>query len=61
FVEQSRKSRNFSDIFKDAPIQMRAATYSVGRKDGQVIATISFIVPGITESYLDQNPIVEDF
>lgn len=61
FVEQSRKSRNFSDIFKDAPIQMRAATYSVGRKDGQFIATISFIVPGITESYLDQNPIVEDF
>jgi hypothetical protein len=61
FVDQSRKSRNFSDIFKDAPIQMRAATYSVGRKDGQVIATISFIVPGITESYLDQNPIVEDF
>jgi hypothetical protein len=40
---------------------MRAATYSVGRKDGQVIGTISFIVPGITQAYLDQNPIVEDF
>jgi len=26
-----------------------------------VVGTISFIVPGITESYLDQNPIVEDF
>ena len=25
------------------------------------LATISFIVPGITESYLDQNPVVEDF
>ena len=61
FSAQSRKSHNFSDIFKNAPIQMRAATYSVGRKDGQVVATISFIVPGITESYLDQNPVVEDF
>ncbi|MCH9711455.1 MAG: hypothetical protein K0U20_02385 [Proteobacteria bacterium] len=61
FVTQSRKSHNFADIFKNAPLKMRAATYSVGRKDGQVIATISFIVPGITESYLDQNPIVEDF
>jgi hypothetical protein len=40
---------------------MRAAIYNVGRKDGQVVGTISFIVPGITEEYLDQNPIVEDF
>ena len=61
FIIQSRKSRKFSDIFIDAPISMRAATYSVGRKDGQVVGTISFIVPGITEEYLDQNPIVEDF
>ncbi|QKQ24529.1 hypothetical protein HUE58_05330 [Candidatus Ruthia endofausta] len=61
FIIQSRKSRNFADIFKNAPMQMRAATYSVGRKNGQVIGTISFIVPGITQSYLDQNPIVEDF
>ncbi|CAC9584467.1 hypothetical protein [Bathymodiolus heckerae thiotrophic gill symbiont] len=61
FVIQSRKSRKFSDIFKDAPLKMRAATYNVGRKDGQVIGTISFIVPGITEEYLDQNPIAEDF
>lgn len=61
FVTQSRKAHKFSDIFKDAPIKMRAATYTVGRKDGQVIGTISFIVPGITADYLDQNPIVEDF
>ena len=61
FAAQSRQSHNFSDIFKNAPLNMRAASYSVGRKDGQVVATISFIVPGITESYLDQNPIVEDF
>ena len=61
FAAQSRQSHNFSDIFKNAPLNMRAAIYSVGRKDGQVVATISFIVPGITESYLDQNPIVEDF
>ena len=61
FAAQSRQSHNFSDIFKNAPLKMRAATYNVGRKDGQVVATISFIVPGITESYLDQNPIVEDF
>lgn len=61
FVTQSRKSRNFADIFKNAPIQMRAVTYSIGRKGGQVIATISFIVPGITKDYLDKNPIVEDF
>ena len=61
FAAQSRQSQNFSDIFKNAPLNMRAAIYSVGRKDGQVVATISFIVPGITESYLDQNPIVEDF
>jgi len=61
FKEQSRKARNFSEIFKDAPMHMRAATYSVGRKDGQVIGTISFIAPGVTKAYLDQNPIVEDF
>lgn len=61
FVTQSRKSRQFADIFKDAPLSMRAATYNVGRKDGQVVGTITFIVPGITEEYLDQNPIVEDF
>lgn len=61
FKIQSLKARNFSEIFKDAPTHMRAATYSVGRKDGQVIGTISFIVPGITQAYLDQNPIVEDF
>ncbi|HIM96112.1 MAG TPA: hypothetical protein EYM53_05855 [Gammaproteobacteria bacterium] len=61
FKTQSLKARNFSEIFKDAPTHMRAATYSVGRKDGQVIGTISFIVPGITQAYLDQNPIVEDF
>ncbi|MCS5586249.1 MAG: hypothetical protein NZ702_01975, partial [Gammaproteobacteria bacterium] len=61
FKEQSRKARNFSEIFKNASIHMRAATYSVGRKDGQVIGTISFIVPGVTKAYLDQNPIVEDF
>ena len=61
FKTESLKARNFSEIFKDAPTHMRAATYSVGRKDGQVIGTISFIVPGITQAYLDQNPIVEDF
>ena len=61
FKEQSRKARNFSEIFKDAPMHMRAATYSVGRNDGQVIGTISFIAPGVTKAYLDQNPIVEDF
>ena len=61
FKTQSLKARNFLEIFKDAPTHMRAATYSVGRKDGQVIGTISFIVPGITQAYLDQNPIVEDF
>ena len=61
FKTQSLKARNFSEIFKDAPTHMRAATYSVGRKDGQVIGTISFVVPGITQAYLDQNPIVEDF
>jgi glutathione peroxidase-family protein len=61
FKTQSLKARNFSEIFIDAPTHMRAATYSVGRKDGQVIGTISFIVPGITQAYLDQNPIVEDF
>jgi len=61
FKIQSRKARNFTEIFKDAPIHMRAATYSVGRKDGQVIGTISFIAPGVTQAYLDQNPIVEDF
>jgi len=61
FKVQSRKARNFSEIFKDAPIHMRAATYNVGRKDGQVMGTISFIVPGVTQTYLDQNPIVEDF
>jgi hypothetical protein len=61
FKAQSLKARNFSEIFKDAPTHMRAATYSVVRKDGQVIGTISFIVPGITQAYLDQNPIVEDF
>ncbi len=61
FIEQSRKSRNFADIFKNAPIEMRAATYSVGRKNSQVIGTITFIVPGVTKTYLDQNPIVEDF
>ncbi len=61
FIIQSRMSRNFSEIFKDAPLQMRAATYNVGRKDGQVIGIITFIVPGITAEYLDQNPIVEDF
>ncbi len=61
FLIQSRQSRNFADIFKNAPIQMRAATYSVGKKQGQVIGTITFIVPGVTQSYLDQNPIVEDF
>jgi len=61
FKKQSRKARNFSEIFKDAPMHMRAATYSVGRKDGQVIGTISFIAPGVTKAYLDQNPIVEDF
>ncbi|MBT4123228.1 MAG: hypothetical protein HOE35_04775, partial [Candidatus Ruthia sp.] len=56
-----RKARNFSEVFKDAPIKMRAATYSVGRKDGKVMGTISFIAPGVTQAYLDQNPIVEDF
>jgi len=61
FATQSRKSQKFSEIFKDAPLKMRAAIYNVGRKDGQVVGTISFIVPGITEEYLDQNPIVEDF
>ncbi|WP_291793788.1 hypothetical protein [Candidatus Thioglobus sp.] len=61
FVTQSRKSQKFSEIFKDAPLKMRAVIYNVGRKDGQVVGTISFIVPGVTEEYLDQNPIVEDF
>ena len=61
FIAQSRIARNFAGIFKDAPIKMRAATYNVGRKDGSVIGTISFIVPGITKEYLDKNPIVEDF
>ena len=61
FKTQSRKAHNFSEVFKSAPIKMRAATYRVGRKDGQVIGTISFIVPGITQTYLDQNPVVEDF
>ncbi len=61
FKIQSLKARNFSEVFKDAPMHMRAATYSVGRKDGQVMGTISFVVPGITQTYLDQNPIVEDF
>ncbi len=61
FKTQSRKARNFTEIFKDAPIHMRAATYSVGRKNGQVMGTISFIAPGVTKTYLDQNPIVEDF
>ncbi len=61
FKTQSRQSRNFAEIFKGAPIKMRAATYSVGRKEGKVIGTITFIVPGITEEYLNQNPIVEDF
>jgi len=61
FKTQSRKSRNFSEVFKGAPIKMRAATYSVGRKDGKVIGTMTFIVPGITEDYLNQNPVVEDF
>jgi hypothetical protein len=61
FATQSLKSRKFSDIFIDAPISMRAVTYNIGRTNGQVIGTISFIVPGITETYLNQNPIVEDF
>ncbi|ABL02734.1 hypothetical protein Rmag_1029 [Candidatus Ruthia magnifica str. Cm (Calyptogena magnifica)] len=61
FIIQSRKSRNFTDIFKNTPMQMRAATYSIVWKNRQVIGTISFIVPNITQSYLDQNPIVEDF
>ena len=61
FKVQSRKARNFSEVFKGAPIKMRAATYSVGRKDGKVMGTISFIAPGVTQAYLDQNPIVEDF
>jgi len=61
FKVQSRKARNFSEVFKDAPIKMRAATYSVGRKDGKVMGTISFVAPGVTQAYLDQNPIVEDF
>jgi len=61
FKIQSLKARNFSEVFKDAPMHMRAATYSVGRKDGQVMGTISFVVPGITQTYLDQNPVVEDF
>ena len=61
FISQSRKASNFAEIFKGAPIHIRAATYSVGRKDNQVIGTITFIVPGITQEYLDQNPIVEDF
>lgn len=61
FKTQSRSAHNFSEIFKNAPINMRAATYSVGRKDGNVIGTISFIVPGITQTYLDQHPLVEDF
>ncbi len=42
-------------------MRMRAAIYSIGRKDERVIGTISFIIPGVTQSYLDQNPIVEDF
>jgi len=61
FKTQSRKAHNFSEVFKDAPIKMRAATYRVGSKDGQVTGTISFIVPGITQTYLNQNPVVEDF
>jgi len=61
FKIQSLKARNFSEVFKDAPMHMRAATYSVGRKDGQAMGTISFVVPGITQTYLDQNPVVEDF
>lgn len=61
FKIQSLKARNFSEVFKDAPMHMRAATYSIGRKDGQVMGTISFVVPGITQTYLDQNPTVEDF
>jgi hypothetical protein len=61
FKVQSRKARNFSEVFKGAPIKMRAATYSVGRKDGKVMGTISFVAPGVTQAYLDQNPIVEDF
>jgi hypothetical protein len=61
FAQQSRSARKFADIFKNAPIDMRAATYSVGRKNGRVVGIISFIVPNITDAYLDQNPIVEDF
>lgn len=61
FLTQSRKARNFADLFKDAPLKMRAATYSVGRQNNQVIGTITFLVPGITEAYLEQNPIVENF
>lgn len=61
FQSQSRKSRNFSEVFKDAPIKMRAATYTVGRQNAQVMGVITFIAPGVTIEYLDQNPIVEDF
>lgn len=61
FLSQSRRARNFADLFKDAPINMRAVTYSIGRQNNQVVGTLTFLVPGITESYLDQNPIVEDF
>ncbi len=61
FKKQSRNARNFSEIFKDAPIKMRAATYSIGRKNNQIMGTISFIAPGITRAYLDQNPVVEKF
>jgi len=48
-------------FLQKTPIQIHAATYSVGRKNEQVVATISFIVPGIIERYLDQNPVVEHF
>ncbi|HIG88376.1 hypothetical protein [Candidatus Thioglobus sp.] len=61
FKIQSRKSRNFAEVFKGAPIKMRAATYSVGRKNGKVMGTISFVAPGVTQAYLNQNPVVEDF
>ncbi len=59
--EESEIDFRFLDNKLVSIVLMRAATYSVDRKNGQIIGTISFIVPRITQSYLDKNPIVEDF
>jgi len=61
FVEQSRKSRNFSDIFKDAPIQMRAATYSVGRKDGKLSPPLALLFPALPKAILIKTLLLKTF